>query len=321
MQKKKKHHFVSQFYLKLWAQTDEKLYTNIGRKVHPKTTTEVAAENYFYRIKSLNNGELNLLIRENSALPAIPTKSLLTTIISAGHFFRLEAKLPLTDQEIINLEARQANLVEEFYCMIEDCVSEGHKKLLTSKYSKIDLEEYSYIVRFMFNQLTRTQKAKSNIKKEISSTLEEHGISFDAYHTISSLILAERLTLAAIEKLSTLTVLENDTVLSFITNDCPVLNLKTVEDKNIQLYWPISPTKAILLEDSTLPIEEQAKLKKRILKNDFVSEYFIKSPQKINLVQVEDFNKKMWDNKNRNAFSAKPSELEKYLFQNTRETE
>lgn len=321
MNKKKKHHFVSQFYLKLWAKNDEKLYTNIGRKVHPKTTTDVAAENYFYRIKSLSNSEFNLLTRENSALPAIPTKSLLTTIINAGRFFSLEEKLPLTDQEIINLETRQANLVEEFYCVVEDCVSDGHKKLLASEYTKIDSEEYCYIVRFMFNQLTRTQKAKSTIKKEISSTLEEHGIDFDAYHTISSLILAERMTLAAIEKLSTLTVLENDTDSYFITNDCPVLNLKTVKDKNIQLYWPISPTKAVLLEDSTLPPEEQTKLKRTVLKNSFTSEHFMKSPQKIDIAQVEDFNKKMWRHKNRNAFSATPSELERYLEQKTEEAE
>ncbi|MFZ4876624.1 DUF4238 domain-containing protein [Janthinobacterium sp. Mn2066] len=312
MEKKKKHHFVSQFYLLLWAKTEEKLYTNIGSEIHPKTTKEIAAENYFYRIKSLNKNEFDLLTRENSLLPNIPTRNLLKTIIDAGLFFRLEEALPLSPGEIINLEARQANLVEEFYCVVEDCVSSAHKKLLNAEYSNIDIEEYNYIVRFMFNQLTRTQKAKNNIKREIAEILEGRGIDFNAYHIISSLILSERMTLAAIEKLSTLTILENETDLKFITNDCPVLNLKTPQDKNIQLYWPISPNKALLLEDSILHPQEQKNLKEQVLKDNLKSNYFIKSVKKISRNEVSDFNRKIWDNKNRNAFSVSEIELSHY---------
>lgn len=313
MEKKKKHHFVSQFYLRQWAKENDRLFTNIKDEIVKKTTVEVGAENYFYRIKSLKKNQYNLLSGEISLLPDVPMKKSLKTVIDAGIFFNVETQVLSSNEDISDLEARQANLVEEYYCIVEDCVLDAHDKLLRGKYSELDNDEYECIVRFMFHQLTRTQKAKSNIKKGIADILEERGIDFDAYHIASALILSERMTLVAIEKLSTLTVIENDTEINFITNDSPVLNLKTPKDKNIKLYWPISPRKAILLEDSTLSPAEQKTLKGEVLQDKFKNNYFLKTPMKITEADVVEFNSKIWENKNRNAFGVIARDLSYYL--------
>ena len=119
--------------------------------------------------------------------------------------------------------------------------------------------------------------------------------------------------MAAIEKLSTLTVLENETQINFITSDSPVLNLKTLDDKTIKLYWPISPRKAILLEDSTLSPSEQNALKEKVVRNKFKNNYFLKPPIKVTESEVAELNFKMWENKNRNAFGALENDLSSYL--------
>lgn len=81
----------------------------------------------------------------------------------------------------------------------------------------------------------------------------------------SSIILAERLVLVAIEKLYKITIIDNETGLRFITGDWPVVNLNSLDDKTVRIFWRISPCRAVLVNPTNFDIDEIIMIKRRVL--------------------------------------------------------
>jgi Protein of unknown function (DUF4238) len=60
MVKKKRHHYVWQHYLKLWARKDDQIFCLRKGKIFPSHTKNVAMESDFYKLEPFAPRELSL---------------------------------------------------------------------------------------------------------------------------------------------------------------------------------------------------------------------------------------------------------------------
>jgi hypothetical protein len=110
------------------------------------------------------------------------------------------------------------------------------------------------------------------------------------------------ITLTLIEKLYQIEILENKTDINFITSDNPVKNLLTTSDKHVELYWPISPRKAVLIKSTHFSPAEAASIKKNILNHGKNADYILRTKSVNDENKINELNKATWENKHRHAF-------------------
>ncbi|MDO8330873.1 MAG: DUF4238 domain-containing protein [Fluviicoccus sp.] len=311
MQKKKSQHFVSQFYLKAWSACGEKVYTNINNAPVLKSTKQVACSNYFYKIDKINKSGFEILLGLNEKT-VFPLKGLFEKLIYCSYMFSLAELIDLDEQDTKRLDAFRTNIIEDFYCIIENGALEAIDIILNKKYDSFDLNGYQDMLRFAVYQLTRTSKTRENIRVNIQGALESKGIDFKEYQTISTLLLSEQITLALIEKLYKIVIIENKTNVDFITSDNPVKNLRSVDEHDVELFVPISPTMAILIMPSEKSQEEKDSIKQLLLKSEAIPNYYFGFKDECSVGEIENINKLTSSNKERFIFTLKAEDVTKY---------
>lgn len=302
--------------MRSWRFNKRQLYTNINNEARPSSTGDVGSENYFYWIRGITLAEKRILERENSTLQSVAIRSLIQSIINACYLFELEVAVATDEEDIKKLEIRQANMIEESYCIIEDLVLPAHQKLLGNDRSNFTLDDYQNTVRFITFQLARTRKARDNTAAstaDLAERLKKEGINVDNYQKISSLIFAEKICLVTIEKLYKIYILENCSTVNLITNDNPVTVIETDEPTNPSFYWPLSPKRAILLEKPKLSETESKEIKRAILADPTDASVLLGGVRNIGLVEVNELNEKIWKGKQHSIYGIAANDITKFL--------
>lgn len=316
MKKKKKQHYVTQYYLKSWSRNKKTVLTNINGVAASASTRDVAHINYFYRVQSLGAREKSLLLREIDRSKSVH-KQLFRTMVSVCHFLHA---LPYDN---VNPDARamlmddantlKSNIIEDYYWTIEDGAENAYKKLMARDYDNFHYHDFITLLRLAVYQLARTPKSKESTRELMKEFIDKYQIKFDEYYTISSLLTAEDLYMVMIDKLYKMTIIESSLSTNFITNDNPATNLKGVSDKTIELYWPISPTQAVIFSPSDMKQEDERRIKSELLADTKEQRYFIEIKALPNAPSVEKYNDVMWERKIRSIFFLDTADAHKYL--------
>lgn len=260
---KKLHHYVPQFYLKAWdkdALTVEKAWVFClqNSEIRRSKVRNVGAENHFYRLRELNEKDIGL-IRElaiaDSPEKLKPVHEHLLWAFSLPHAVRkrLETSRRATPELLANVDNVIAEMNENLHTSIE----QDFKPFLHSML-KGDLSFYSdreagpFFFRGIAVQYLRTNQMKR--AREFWK-----GDKLDAFERIANVlahIYAVNLgrSFYADRERYKILLLENATEVPFVTADQPVINIasnptQTQPPDKFELYYPLSPTKAMLLVD------------------------------------------------------------------------
>lgn len=303
-EKKKRQHFVWRKYLRKWA-SNGRIFCLMGERVFETGLMSIAQEKYFYELKELSEQEISLLkaVIECDSRPMIRRLNH-NWIELFDNVFRLKRQLGV--EGIASLEIDKmldtliCNLEEDFHCSIESEGDEFLELLYNRDLSFYDDDER--LMSFLFficQQYFRTQNVRHNVTSLISESNSFKDVNIDAMWSVLRHVCATSFGCSLYQERDRfrLIMVENNSGLPFITGDQPVINTHAVglrleeEPEEVELYYPITPSIALLLTGR--------------------GEYHAKKYVPANETDVWKYNKYIFDQSGKQVYSSSRDALER----------
>lgn len=220
----------------------------------------VAQEKYFYELKKLSSEDIYFLknfVESISSGVIRDANYHWIDLFSFVHRFddSVQKNGTITDELKENINELVKNLNENSHAFIEAQSKIYLDKLLNkdSSFYKSEKDRGKFLV-FLVSQYTRTKKMKEEI---INNAGAIKNINIENCIGVLSHIVTTTIAfnLLISPEYRTITFLENNTDLEFITSDQPIINLQVLDTpagqppKRLEFYYPISPELGILLSD------------------------------------------------------------------------
>lgn len=252
---KKLHHYVPRFYLKAWAE-DDLVYCLREGEILRTNVRNVAAENYFYRLRELSPRDVTF-IRE-IAIDDSPERlkhfhENLVGAFSLPHVTR--RRLKASGNATPKLLAEVNTVIREMNENLHTSIEEEFKPYLDAMIAG-DLSFYSdpAAVAIFFRGIAAQYLRTNQIERARVTLGPDKLEAFQRIVNVLVHIFAINLgfNLYADRERFRLVLLENATNVLFITADQPVINIaakpeETKPPDKFELYYPLSPNKAMLL--------------------------------------------------------------------------
>ena len=252
MGKKRKHHYVPRLYLKGWA-VNNQIYTLRDGSIFLTALENVANKRDFYRLNPITTDGLQLIETFLKDIPpAIKNKfkeliDLLSHISNLFYSIKENNNIASIQTEIDNL---LNDLVENLYAQIEGDATPYIEDLRNGNAQFWNNEDvFLDFVTFLCFQYTRTDCMQENA---LNSMPEKYKNSWGVLRILIALSIIGKINYEYEDW--TLELLNNCTILPFITGGQPVINLCQVEGKEVKemiLYYPVSPKYAIIVSKKT----------------------------------------------------------------------
>lgn len=261
---KHKQHYVWRYYLESWS--DEQLVWCLrDGKIFQPNIRDVAQKRNFYKVQALDSEELGLL---NAFIEKFPPH-LRTAHNQVVELFTLAHKHkraidrqiessktpshPETDALRRSLDIINNNLEEEIHATIEGDSQRFITAIRAEDVSFWSSSEKLDFIQYVCLQMLRTKKIQDTLNSLIEEKMPEnlnlqkiwgvmrHLLTMNVAHAIYS------------DKAYDLMLILNDSPLPFITSDQPVINTfsfgltKYDSPKDLEIYYPLSPRKAIMI--------------------------------------------------------------------------
>lgn len=305
MKLKKKHHYVSQFYLKAWSIHNDQIFA-YDEKAPPflVKTNATAYSKFFYRVNPLSINGISALDNIAKMLNAHNTV-IYEKIIKSINRLIFKSKIHQESRPIEKsnsyqeldemIKELQTNCLEDYFAFFEDKASTVLKKILKDKEIYLDWKDYQNLIFFITLQFLRTRKvldqATTEFHKYYPTLTKEEMYTISIY---TSLIMNTKLSQSLTSDLYTLHIVKNSTNVNLITSDNPCINYKFNETNNTEFecVFPISPHIYLILKENSY-----CKNSKKIILEDIESQ-----PNKnlintlIFLEDTSDLNKIIWVN-------------------------
>ncbi|EJG1673720.1 TPA: DUF4238 domain-containing protein [Vibrio parahaemolyticus] len=298
-QLKKENHYVWANYLRNWATGDVRnnVWFNKSKGGFAYDSVKMLAkQKYFYQISPLTKEHVQLItiISSKGQLHKLNMNMLqkLLLIQDIENVHKASGK-PNSEVEI-TIEAHKHNTLENLHTAYEGSVAEVIPKLINRDLSCLDdTKQLTLFCNYLGQQLTRTKSFRDTallaISKGDGGQLKEvHRISTECWWFISHM-LGQNIgySIFASRKRDNFCLLLNETTQPFITSDNPVENvykglsetMTPPEDEQFDLYYPLSPTVAIMISsshrypagESILTLDDVDELNTKIAKGAYVN--------------------------------------------------
>lgn len=251
----KLQHYVPRFYLRAWADK-EKIYCLQGNEILHPNIKGVGAENYFYRLQELSPEDVNFLregiIKDSpEGLKASHEQLVNAFIVPYLAKRRLEALGLAKSEAMAEIDRMIIDLNDKLHTNIEEDFQPHLAAMISGDLSFLeDSSEAAMFYRGLAAQYARTNHIK---KTRLIMEPERRALYLRiANPLIHILAINVGRSLYADRKRHTIMLLDNTTNVPFITADQPVINIATgprdtTPPERFELYYPLSPTKALLL--------------------------------------------------------------------------
>ena len=279
----KSQHYVWREYLRAWA-PNEYIWTyfNKSRKTLQPNITGVAQENYFYELIEISSQEEIQLKEFIESMVDPSIMDLCSDFISA---FTMPSKLKrifkphLTDEFTAShgiFREMEVNTMEKAHGIFEKAGAKFIKcRSIQELQSFMEVEDnYFNTMLFICFQYFRTKKIKENILRDIDSKK----FPLIKFWNIISFCMAIQLTKSLSLDPRVIFIVFKSYKIPFLTCDQPAFNLKEEElnekgkVKNFELYYPLSPDTAIVMQIANQPTEKF----KEVQINPSMANYFNK---------------------------------------------
>jgi hypothetical protein len=272
MDKKRGQHYVWRYYLTAWTDEFEQLYCLRENKLFLANPKKVAKARDFYRLRDLSQNEITII--EKGFIDGYGSKEIqelnknwieLFTNASQKKDLLKQAGKWDEDKES-ELDVYMNNLVEDFHSEIENgtisylnSMKNEDINFLKDKEKKLDF------LFFLSLQYFRSKMMKHNVLRSFAAgPISINSNIVENVWSILYFILATNLAHSLGSKSDyRFLFLRNKGGIPFITGDQPVINTYANyanyenETKNLELYYPLGPSLALLLTDSKEYISNQ----------------------------------------------------------------
>jgi hypothetical protein len=260
---KKLHHKVPRFYLKAWDEQGRdakhaQVFCLQSGAIQSRNVRNVAAENHFYRLRDLSDSDVEFIHEvaiANSPEILKPYHEKVVDFLSLPHSLRkqLHSSGNATPERLALLDGLIAEMNEDLHTSIEESFKPFLESMLAGDSSfYIDPAEATKFFRGIAAQYLRTDlvnKARTSWK---ASEFER----FERLANVLVHIYAVNLgcSLYGDRQRYKIALIQNHSEVPFITADQPVINIASIPKdtrtpEKFELYYPLSPTKAMLLAE------------------------------------------------------------------------
>ncbi|MGE6796344.1 DUF4238 domain-containing protein [Psychrobacter okhotskensis] len=283
MELKRRHHFVSRFYLENWYE-ENSLIVLKNNKQYKRSSKSVAFKQDFYKIVPLKTQQIELFksfaekcnftklqAYKEVCLKIIETQDISQSISKVAQ--ELDINLPIDlenmDQDI------SYNTFEDKFFNEEDKFSTVLSKIIEDVHPMITLNDYDMLLLFIAFQLVKTPKKIESIMKldrqmdshaDLNFTQDEHR-TFTIFMTQCYQEYFYRLWAS---KAYEITIYHNTSDIGFITSDDPCFDQKTHVQNEVLIQLPISPKFMIELSSNSLLNDDE---KSSVLNSTYDNNY------------------------------------------------
>ena len=280
--KKRKQHYVSQFYLKPW-ETNGQLFCLRNGSIFKTSTINIGQQRDFYRLKELTDQDVTNIKLLISKMP-VSSQAMHQTWIN---FFNLifdfknflRSKNAITPEIDAEIDIEINNFEENLHVIIEGTGASYIKKLLnsdTSFYNNIKCrEEFCYFLSVQYFRTNRMRTRMIATFNQRSLNIPQEFIDFvpnmERCWGVLSHMFAANVGFALSQM--PLMLLHNKSETPLITSDQPAINLKSTYDitkhpEEFELYYPLSPRVAVVLTEGTTNISKNLQSNDVIMLNN-----------------------------------------------------
>ncbi|MES1942318.1 hypothetical protein T5B8_18858 [Salinisphaera sp. T5B8] len=263
MDKKRRHHYVWQYYLSAWG-ADEKVWCLRGRKTFETSTLNIGQERDFYRVEELSSEDI-----EHIRVLAVQQSAGLLKKLNEGWIDTFQAIFKVRDalidrgvpedalKEVIDIAMN--NMEEDFHSMIEQESIPYMEKLREGDVSFFGDDEHRMaFCHYLCMQYFRTKRIKVNVLKNLSELPQLASVNLDACWTIMRHVFATNMAFSVIADRSKFSpvILRPPSGIRFIAGDQPVINTHATLGTNNEIpnktefFYPVSPNAALLMSES-----------------------------------------------------------------------
>lgn len=252
-----KQHYVWRAYLKPWCKTDKDLiWWNNHKIVRNTNVFDILRDKDFYEYKPLNKLELytvkNMFFKSKQE-PVVQANKNLELIVELGGMlsqFKIDDKL---HDELINIgEEIQSNVEKSGIVFLNSLKNEDLSFFTEEKDERIAflifiLFQYFRTKSIRDNVLARmtptTDKLKELYKKEIEPNMD-YSVDWVSIYNYGYISMINAVLYNFLLKKPSIKLLKARN-LRFIVSDQPVYNIADNVEKDLDLFYPISPNMAI----------------------------------------------------------------------------
>lgn len=253
-EKKSRHHYVWQFYLRAWT-IDDRIWCQHDGKRFTNSTRNVVVERDFYRLRELSaddvaiiQGIINQATAELRRLNQVWLDSF-NALFAAKKINEAQGgNRPEVEQEI---EVALNNLDENLHASIEGRTIPHLTALRKGDMSWMDrIEDFSSFAHFLCVQTFRGPGMRTRMQaafEKLRGREMDSGVLCHVFATnVGASLVARRRSLR-------MTLLRAPAAAEFITGDQPVINTRaldrsgTVVPTEVEFFYPVSPRFALLI--------------------------------------------------------------------------
>lgn len=261
--KKDRQHHVWKAYLRAWATKDRLAVLQAG-KIRTAHINDVAVQRHFYKLNLLSDEEITYIRKiwiEGSAKHLRPMHEKTLQVFALPPRLRAELTpemVAANPDHVKELDELIINGEEDYHSNVENEIAPFIERARNGDLSFLDDPKTATLIPyFIALQHFRTATMR---ERGFRSFKDKFGIDLTRCWNIIAHILATNLgfTLYADRRRGPLRLLENGTAVPFITSDQPTVNIlggNNMEKppEHFALYYPISPRRALLLDDTDAP--------------------------------------------------------------------
>jgi hypothetical protein len=301
--KKRRHHYVWRNYLRPWA-SNEQIWCYRDSSYFPTNLMNIGQERDFYKLKNLSKRNIEIINKVINLASSEELKQINQNWVTLFDFVfnlkELSDSKGINDAELDKLIDEQIyNFEENIHGAIENNSIKFLQFILSENLNFYDNDDDCVdFLYFLCVQYMRTNNVKQNVIATIAST-GSNLLDIENTWNILAHIFATNIScnLYIKRKNFKIVLLRNLSVdVRFITGDQPVINIhakekgKTVE--KLELYYPVSPTHAILLTED--------------------DSYISGEKRKLPVEEVDEYNKMIVNQSHEQLYASSKHDLERY---------
>lgn len=268
-QAKKEHHYIWAYYLRNWS-TDKNIWFRSGKgKVIFDSTRMIAKERYFYKVKPLTQEHIDNIKRWSKQSPKHLEDnhmSYLSDFVCMQQAEMQYKQSGIYDEEIEKcFEVFKCNGIEDYHTSHENDVKEIIQALVKQDLSVLEKDNRKLVFFiYLAHQFTRTKTFRDRVLSVIGNNSDPqlqkiNRLTKESWWFISYMFgMNIGWSFYSTRNHDSYCLLINNTSESFITADQPVVNVhqeltdevKPPEDHQCDLFYPISPTVAFMINRS-----------------------------------------------------------------------